>query len=315
MTTSRSWNIKKRIRYSPEVPWIALVSCLMLAAVLFVPSKSMQLPGSQLASIQVQEGVGVDSCAAGSWTPSQAQWLWNNPLPADGYTPSTIGGYIGGVGSNPNCTDINSTWASDISAGLPGWGIIPIYVGYQAPSGCGTNLPQMSIDPSTALSQGETDANQAASLAKSAGFTDVVYDDMEGYDYTSSCDSAVTSYLNGWVYQLNQDGLVAGVYGSADSTIAGLVGHIGDSGMHEPAYIWTGSGESLWNISSVPNSDWLNDQRDVQYGSSSGDGMSWDSDCIDAGSENGMAESTWDNGSLNDSGSSEGNSVSYDYEC
>ena len=93
------------------------------------------------------------------------------------------------------------------------------------------------IDPSTALSQGETDANQAASLAKSAGFTDVVYDDMEGYDYTSSCDSAVTSYLNGWVYQLNQDGLVAGVYGSADSTIAGLVGHIGDSGMHEPAYI------------------------------------------------------------------------------
>lgn len=86
--------------------------------------------------------------------------------------------------------------------------------------------------------------------------------------------------------------------------------------MHEPAYIWTGSGESLWNVGySIPNSDWLDDQRDVQYGSGSGNNMSWDSDCIDAGSENGLTESFWDTGSFNDGGRSEGNSVSYDNFC
>ena len=78
--------------------------------------------------------------------------------------------------------------------------------------------------------------------------------------------------------------------------------------------------ESLWNLGySIPNGDWINDQRDVQYGHHYNTGapynLTYNADCIDAGASNGLAESTWDYGSSSDGGGSEGNSVSADTLC
>src|SRR5205823_11660912 len=79
------------------------------------------------ASASYFTGLGFDACSAPSTTTMSA---WSaSPYRA-------IGVYIGGVNRGCSQPNLTSTWVStEIAAG---WGLIPIYVGLQAPSnGCG----------------------------------------------------------------------------------------------------------------------------------------------------------------------------------
>ena len=314
-----------RARFSAVV----FVTFLIMVTVYSVSPRVAPLPASHLATLQVQEVVGIDGCTAGSWTSTETQSIWDSYIPQNSYSPRTIAGYIGGP-SMGSCDVISSTWATNISSNVPGgWGVVPIWVGAQAPYPACTSISYSDqINPSNAVNQGVTDGGNAAAAAEAAGFSDVLFDDMEGYNYTASdnstpCGQIVTSYLNGWVAGMEAAGFsITGVYGSAGSTIQGLAYYAGASGMHEPSYIWAAewTHESLWNLGySIPNGDWINDQRDVQYGHNYNTGtpynLTYDADCIDAGASNGVAESTWDYGSSSDGGGSEGNSVSADTLC
>ncbi|HLI55096.1 MAG TPA: hypothetical protein VKU88_12265 [Acidimicrobiales bacterium] len=284
--------------------------------------------------LEYQESVGVDSCGVGTWSSSDAYDVWYTDLPSDGYQPRTVFGYIGGENAASACGSaglVTPSTESTLDADLPPgqtWGIGDIYDGLQAPAGCGGGGGDlMSGVPSTALDQGQSDAASAAQIAIDDDLYAVIYDDMEGYDDGAtdaagySCELVVTSYLNGWDNELqNLNGIDAGVYGSASSTIKGLLDHLGDNGMHEPDFIWTGSGESLWNVPYVPNANWLYDQRDVQYGSDSEEIgtqlLTFDTDCVDAGMNDGLNQVVWDQGGSNDGGGSEGSSdAGYDSFC
>jgi hypothetical protein len=64
----------------------------------------------------------------------------------------------------------------------------------------------------------------------------------------------------------------------------------------------------------------LYDQRDVQYGSDSEQIgtqlLTFDTDCVDAGMNDGLNQVVWDQGGYNDGGGSEGSSdAGYDSFC
>jgi len=255
--------------------------------------------------------------------------MWNHTIPNDGYAPRTIAGYIGGpdVGS---CNLINSAWEAGIDGSVPGgWGVLPIYVGAQAPySSCsGTQNPDY-IQSGNPTQQGLNDGSNAVSEAEARGFNpgSVLVDDMENFYWTGSCPGLVCAYLNGWVAEVASAGYTTMVYGlQAAECEAQLVGN---PNQNFPAYIWPAwyVHESVWNVSyniSIPNGDWIYDQRDMQYESSLSSGspyfLSYDADCADAGANGGLTASVWDTGGYNDGSGGVGESYSatpdYDYFC
>ena len=94
---------------------------------------------------------------------------------------------------------------------------------------------------------------------------DTVWLDIEAYSYTNStCKAAVNAFVDGWdsVLRSSDD---AGVYGSA-------VGSAVDSwsGLaNVPDFVWIASYgvalNSVWGMSTPPNSHWIDDQRIHQY--------------------------------------------------
>lgn len=205
-------------------------------------------------SSAVYNGLGFDACSA----PSQSQ------MSAWGSSPyRAIGVYIGGVNAACSQPNLSSAWVATQVA--DGWHLIPTYVGLQAP---GNSCRCASITPSQASAQGAaaaTDAvNDAAAIGLPAG--NPIYYDMEAYNRTSANSSAVLSFLSGWTSQLHADGYASGVYSSADSGITDLAGEQG-TGYLEPDDIWIAdwNNEQTTSDSSVPSSDWANQQRLHQY--------------------------------------------------
>ncbi|HSF81813.1 MAG TPA: glycoside hydrolase domain-containing protein [Anaerolineales bacterium] len=117
-----------------------------------------------------------------------------------------------------------------------GWSFILTWVGPQAP--CSNFRIKMSSNASTAYQQGRNEAGAAFNAARAMGFLGdmVLYYDMEGYGSTasSSCRSAVDSFMLGWAERLHQLGVKAGGYGSPASS------HIADwaNNSHAPDDIW-----------------------------------------------------------------------------
>ncbi len=174
-----------------------------------------------------------------------------------------IGIYIGGINRACSQPNLTSTWvATEIAAG---WGLIPTYVGRQAPSNsCGC----AAINPPAAATQGKAAADDAVTQAAVLGIGpgNPIYFDMEGYSRTATNSSAVLTFLNAWTAELHARGYTSGVYGSAASTIADLVSQYG-TGAGDPDDIWI----ARWNDQqttidpAVPATAWANHQRLHQY--------------------------------------------------
>jgi hypothetical protein len=216
--------------------------------------------GSSAATSQAHAGVlsgfAFDACAAPS---SASLTAWTaSPYRA-------VGAYIGGVNRACKQPNLTATWVQSTLA--QGWSLLPLYVGLQAPCVSQSGLSKVSTNTTTATSQGRAAADDAATQAQTLGLPpgSPVWFDMEGYKLgDAACTSAVQTFVLAWDNELHARGLLAGVYGSAASTIRDIDA-LG-SGKPDVVWIanWNGS-QSVFGDPYVPDGDWANHQRVHQY--------------------------------------------------
>lgn len=162
-------------------------------------------------------------------------------------------------------SQLNAAWVATVAGA--GWRLIPTFIGKQAP--CTNSSKTVLINPSTASSDGSSDADLAASRMAALGLPapNVVYDDMESYDQNdSTCSAAVAAYLDAFISRLHTDGFRVGVYGSTASTIAQLVAAYNNNARQRPDDIWIANpnGQDTTADASVPAGDWVH-RRIRQY--------------------------------------------------
>ncbi len=227
---------------------------VLIALLLVLPSSSTA--ATSTVRVGVFTGYGFDACTAPSTTALNA---WSaSPYRA-------LGIYLGGV--NRACADgnLSASWVSSTLAS--GWSLLPLYVGLQAPCVSSEKLAKISTVAATAANQGRTAADDAIGKAGMFGLPggSPIYFDMEGYATNDvSCTQVVQSFVTAWVTELRAQGYVAGVYGSAASTIRDIA-QLGSS-IPDAAWIanWNGV-ESVFGDSHVSDSLWANHQRIHQY--------------------------------------------------
>jgi Domain of unknown function (DUF1906) len=234
-----------------------LATVAVLAAALFtLLVTSAGVTGSS-AAVSAQKatftGYGFDACSAPAVATMQA---WTaSPYRA-------LGIYIGGA--NRGCANANLTPSWLTSVGALGFSFLPLYVGLQAP--CVAQQSLALISAASAQAQGVAAANDAAARATALGMLagTPIYFDMEGYATKNvTCTQTVQAFLTGWVSQLHAIGFVAGVYGSAASTIRDMSTI---SPLPDDAWIanWNGQA-SVFGDPNVSDSLWADHQRVHQY--------------------------------------------------
>jgi hypothetical protein len=176
-----------------------------------------------------------------------------------------LGIYIGG--ENRACVNpqITPEWTS--AAVATGWNLIPLYVGLQAP--CVSLRGVSKISPTSASSQGTAAADDADARAAAAGLAagSPIYFDMEGYALSNpGCTQAVQSFVTAWVNELHALGHLAGVYGSASSTIRDMQALATTASAPDDVWIanWNGN-ESVFGDPYISDTLWANHQRLHQY--------------------------------------------------
>lgn len=211
--------------------------------------------GGAAGTLHMSAHLGFDSSTAP--LPDSMQTWWS-------YSPYyDYGFYLGGADThyaltsqygqgtqNPSITA--PQWVSDIVG--QGWGLIPFWVGPQAPYQTCTTGYNSYIDPATAQSQGTTEASRAVKAAGDLGLGKgtIIYYDMEYYDQTiSTCQTAVVQFLQGWASGLQSAGYVPGLYtntGPAEADWSALGSVIDDImvGKHDKR-------ATIWGLDCGPN--------------------------------------------------------------
>jgi hypothetical protein len=259
----------------------ALVACA--AACLLVVSGGSA--ATRQAHANIYTGYGFDACTAPSLAALNA---WNaSPYRA-------LGIYIGGV--NRACGDGNLSASWVFSATAAGWSLLPLYVGLQAPCVSQASLQNISTNASTANNQGIAAADDAVSRAANFGLPagSPIYLDLEGYATNNvSCTRVAQAFATGWDNELRARGFVAGIYGSAASTIRDIAS-LGVA-IPDDAWIanWNGNA-SVFGDPHVSDSLWPNHQRIHQF--KGGHKETWggvtinvDNDFVDAAVVGGVA--------------------------
>ncbi len=211
----------------------------------------------------VLTGMAFDTCAAPS-TGSMSAWR-KSPYAA-------VGIYIGG--SMRACGDgnLSASWVSTVTSG--GWGLIPIYVGPQAP--CVGQSGLAHISPTQAAAQGKANAADAIVQAKRFGLGagTIVYYDMESYATgNASCTSTVLTFVTAWTAELHRQGYLSGVYGNPGSLMSDMSRAVTarSASFTPPDQVWYAHWNQLQNTtdaSSYPvfkDSYWTLHQRLHQY--------------------------------------------------
>jgi hypothetical protein len=149
---------------------------------------------------------GFDTCAAPSLTTMKA---WRADYAA-------VGIYIGGANSACAQADLSASWVKSTAA--LGYGMLPTYVGPQAPCWDGRGA---LISAGSAAAEGTAAGADAVKDAQAYGLStgSPIYDDMEAYVGSASCKTAVLTFLGAWDKQVAAAGYVSGVYSSQDSGI------------------------------------------------------------------------------------------------
>ncbi|HVU76652.1 MAG TPA: DUF1906 domain-containing protein [Gaiellaceae bacterium] len=227
---------------------LTAVLCLLA-----VPSGSA---ATSRSAAGVFSGFAFDACSAPS-SASLAAWA------ASPYRG--LGIYIGGANRACKQTNLTASWVQSTLAS--GWSLLPLYVGLQAPCVSQSGLAKLSTNVATAANQGRAAADDAAANASSLGLPagSPVWFDMEGYKLgNAACTQAVQSFVGAWTNELHARGLVAGVYGSAASTMRDVAA-IGN-GKPDLAWIanWNGN-QSVFGDQYVPDTEWASHQRVHQY--------------------------------------------------
>lgn len=206
-----------------------------------------------------------------------------------------VGFYVGGANycysfnsTTKTCTtrldpNVISGWVTQ--ATTQGWGLMPIWVGEQAPCNTGS-VTKFDETPATAQSEGGIEALNAATAMTALGLSGtVIFYDMESYSATagSACSLAVRAFLTGWVNGMNANGFATtAVYGNTGpaerdfSQVANLsevwISSVSVTGNKQPRVtVWgLGSGSTalediLWE-SSQRGHQFLLDAASINYG-------------------------------------------------
>ncbi|MGA3162337.1 MAG: glycoside hydrolase domain-containing protein [Terracidiphilus sp.] len=235
------------------------------------------------AKTVVSNSSGIDLACAPAATAMQTWWA-DSPY-------QDIGVYLGGcdvycVSPNGQNTCASSWYASTsktVDSNLTsawmtgvtkmGWGILPIWVGPQAP--CIANASSYwTINNSDSYSTGTYQADLAIAQANALGITNgIIYFDMEGYTPDGgSCSNAVETFLDNWTTELHANGFESGLYGGISDFETDFLAL-----SPEPDVAWIAAWDTnntIWNIGTLSNSYWPNNQRIHQWNSETS-GETW----------------------------------------
>jgi hypothetical protein len=241
----------------------------------FSDTQLIEDAGSTLVGIS--QHIGFDKCAVLDPSAVMSVWWTNSPY-------FDVGFYLpGGLSLPCDVSDMNADWIDNIST--QGWGLIPIWSGLQAP--CSGKLAKFDWNPSTARSEGYSEALTALNSAASVGLTygnavsgytpTMIYDDLEQYEPTDldstdtySCGDAVAAFVDGWVSAMySEQQPVAGVYASPKDAKTWLsysnISHLPDdvwlTGTNNNVTVWGLHGNQL----SLSDNLWSGNQRIHQY--------------------------------------------------
>jgi hypothetical protein len=231
--------------------WFAAVLATSLA--LGLPAGGAASPSARSA---VYTGLGFESCNAPPLDSLEA-WL-ASPYRA-------VGIYIGGVDRTCANAELTPDWVAAALAG--GWSLIPTYVGLQAP--CISNTKRARFTAANAQSQGAAAADDAIAETAALGLPSgsPIYFDMEGYSLKDpACTQAVQTFVSAWVGELHARGYVAGVYGSAASTMRDVQALAATPASPDDVWIadWNGN-QSVFGDQYVSDALWTNHQRIHQF--------------------------------------------------
>jgi hypothetical protein len=197
---------------------------------------------------------GFDTCTAPSLATMR---VWRRAYAA-------VGAYIGGVNAACAYGNLSASWIRNVSA--DGWGVLPTYVGPQAPCWDGGN--GVRINPRKAAAQGSAAGLDAVADARYFGLApgSPIYYDMEAYVGGTTCKLAILQFLGAWDRTVTASGYLPAVYSSRDSGIANIerwtTGH--NPGFTPPAALWI----ALWDGIASLNGDrlaWPLTERSKQY--------------------------------------------------
>jgi len=196
---------------------------------------------------------GFDSCTAPTLATMR---VWKRQY-------SAVGVYIGGSDSACAYGNLSKPWFS--SAAAMGWGMLPTYVGPQAP--CWGNQGAV-INASKAVAEGEAAGADAVTDAKyfGLGAGSPIYYDMEAYDGSQSCTNAVLAFLGGWDRTVTAKGYLTGVYSSQDSGIDDMqkAAAANKAGFTKPDAIWIARWDGKATLQDG-TLDWALGDREKQY--------------------------------------------------
>jgi Domain of unknown function (DUF1906)/FG-GAP-like repeat len=199
---------------------------------------------------------GFDKCTAA--TAAQMQAWWNSSPFYD------VNIYIGG--SNRGCSQpqLTQTWVNAVTA--QGWGLIPTWVGPQAPCTTCPTCGKHSTDVPTAETEGRAQADLAITALNNLGLTQgsVVYYDMERYADTG-CGDAVKSFLKGWTDRLKELGYKSGTYGSPFNANIDWINIPAQSQMDVVWLARWNNVMSVYGVAPLPDTFWTNHQRIHQW--------------------------------------------------
>ncbi len=205
------------------------------------------------ASVGPGSGEGFDACSP--TIGGLSAWYANSPY-------RYVNVYIGG--NNAYCPQpgLTTGWVNTVIG--QGWGLIPTWVGPQAPCTSASGTSHFSSNPTTASQQGKRQAQLAAAKMAGVGLSGtIVYYDLEYYNDNASCAAATKAFLGGWTQGLHGAGYTAGVYGSPTNANADWL-----KLTSPPDDVWL----ALWNgqadvfpLPPLPDSAWANHQRLHQY--------------------------------------------------
>ncbi|WP_432838646.1 DUF1906 domain-containing protein [Dactylosporangium sp. CA-092794] len=231
-----------------------MTSAAIAAAAALIAAASSPAQGSS----GISQRRGWDACGIGS--SGNAQAFWSN-------TPYwNMGLYLGGSSYGTGCTQWTRTGVANLRS--EGWKLLPIWVGPQAP--CSGFPSRFSTDPSTAYSQGFTEASKAYNRLIELGLdvsgTPVIYD-LEGFDTSNSaCVNAVKQFVSGWVADLHlAPAQKAGVYGSACSSSLSTFRSLPNPPDFIDAAQWDDNPSTAALSPCIPAAAWSNRQRHKQY--------------------------------------------------
>jgi hypothetical protein len=176
---------------------------------------------------------------------------------------AAVGVYIGGANAACAAGNLSASWIR--SAAAMRWGMLPTYVGPQAPCWGGSGA---LISAAKAAAEGKAAGSGAVTDARSFGLGSgsPIYYDMEAYRGSASCKNAVLTFLSAWDQQVTAAGYVTGVYSSQDSGIADMqtAAVSKTSGFTRPSAVWI----ALWDgVASLSDGSltWPLADRSKQY--------------------------------------------------